>query len=207
MALALALDATGQARRAWCCKTPCRRPTRRFPASTASNGPADVAGPADAAVVARVQRPRRARKSPGSTRYFVINIDHHLGNTMYGARELVRRVRCRVRRAGRRHHRRARRAPGRPTSRRTSISRSRPTPGGFRYGPISARTFDLCRRIAATGVDHGRSLSRQIFDSFSLGRVRLTGALLNAMELHHDNRLARALARRRPARRVRRDHR
>jgi phosphoesterase RecJ-like protein len=33
-------------------------------------------------------------------------------------------------------------------------------------------------------------LSREIFDSFGVGRIRLTGAILNAMELHHGNRLA-----------------
>jgi phosphoesterase RecJ-like protein len=61
--------------------------------------------------------------------------------------------------------------------------------GSFRYGPITARTFDACRRIAETGVDLTR-LSRQIFDSFGVGRVRLIGALLNTMELHCGNRMA-----------------
>src|SRR5260221_11745689 len=59
--------------------------------------------------------------------------------------------------------------------------------GGFRHANITARTFDICRRIAATGL-HPAALSRQIFDSYSIGRVRLTGALLNAMELHHEDR-------------------
>jgi phosphoesterase RecJ-like protein len=61
--------------------------------------------------------------------------------------------------------------------------------GGLRYGPISARTFEVCRRIAAAGVETP-VLSRYIFDSFSVGRVKLTGALLSAMELHHDSRVA-----------------
>jgi len=61
--------------------------------------------------------------------------------------------------------------------------------GSFRHGPISSRTFEICQRIAETGVEPAR-LARQIFDSFGLGRVKLTGALLNAMELHHDHRLA-----------------
>ncbi len=61
--------------------------------------------------------------------------------------------------------------------------------GGFRYGPMSARTFDLVRRIALAGADTA-ALSRTIFDSYGVGRVRLTGALLNAMELHHGERLA-----------------
>jgi len=61
--------------------------------------------------------------------------------------------------------------------------------GGFRYGPMSARTYDVCRRIAASGVNTAQ-LSRRIFDSFSVGRVKLTGALLGAMELHHGDRFA-----------------
>lgn len=61
--------------------------------------------------------------------------------------------------------------------------------GGFRHGPISARTFGVSARVAATGVSPA-GLSREIFDSFGVGRIRLTGALLNAMELHHANRLA-----------------
>ena len=43
--------------------------------------------------------------------------------------------------------------PGRRRSRHTSISAIATDTGGFRYGPISARTFEICRRIAATGVE------------------------------------------------------
>ncbi|MEO6223289.1 MAG: DHHA1 domain-containing protein, partial [Vicinamibacterales bacterium] len=61
--------------------------------------------------------------------------------------------------------------------------------GGFRHGFISARTFHTAARIAATGVS-AANLARDIFDSFGVGRLRLTGAILEAMELHHDNRVA-----------------
>src|SRR6185436_7588381 len=61
--------------------------------------------------------------------------------------------------------------------------------GGFRYGPITARTFEICRRIVEAGVNPSQ-LSRQIFDSFGIGRVKLMGAMLGAMELWHGNRLA-----------------
>ena len=61
--------------------------------------------------------------------------------------------------------------------------------GGFRHGPMSARTFDACRRIALTGVE-AAALSRRIFDSFGIGRVKLTGTMLSQMELVHDGRLA-----------------
>jgi phosphoesterase RecJ-like protein len=61
--------------------------------------------------------------------------------------------------------------------------------GGFRHGPISARTFELARRVAQTGINIPE-LSRRIFDSFSIGRVKLTGAMLSRMELRHGGRLA-----------------
>ncbi|TAK11194.1 MAG: hypothetical protein EPO35_12560, partial [Acidobacteria bacterium] len=61
--------------------------------------------------------------------------------------------------------------------------------GSFRHANITARTFELCRRISEAGVNVA-SLAREIFDSFGIGRVRLTGEMLHAMELHHDRRMA-----------------
>lgn len=146
-----------------------------------------VDAPADAVIVLEcsdLSRPGVA----GLDRYPIVNIDHHLGNAMYGAvnwfdetaaacGELVADLVDTLGVAW--------------TSAIAShlyLALATDT-GGFRYGPISARTFDTCRRIVEAGVDTAL-LSRQIFDSFSIGRVRLTGALLNAMTLHHDNRLA-----------------
>jgi phosphoesterase RecJ-like protein len=54
---------------------------------------------------------------------------------------------------------------------------------------MSARTFDVARRIAVAGVDTAE-LARTIFDSYGVGRVRLMGALLSTMELHDGERLA-----------------
>jgi len=61
--------------------------------------------------------------------------------------------------------------------------------GGFRHGPMSARTFEVCRRIALTGIDPA-TMARRIFDSFGIGRVKLMGAILSGMELLHGGRLA-----------------
>jgi phosphoesterase RecJ-like protein len=124
----------------------------------------------------------------GFERAFVINIDHHPGNTMYGAvnwfdetasacTELVAELID---------------ALGVPWTRdiATHLYLGIVTDtGGFRHGHISARTFDLCRRIVDAGVDVSL-MARQIFDSFGIGRVRLTGAILGAMELHAGDRLA-----------------
>lgn len=146
-----------------------------------------VDAPADAAIVLEcsdLSRPGVA----GLERYPIVNIDHHLGNAMYGAvnwfdesaaacGELVAEL---IDTLG---------ATWTPAIASHLYLALATDTGGFRYGPISARTFDTCRRVIEAGVDTAL-LSRQIFDSFSLGRVRLTGALLNAMTLHHDNRLA-----------------
>ncbi len=146
-----------------------------------------VVAPADAAVLLEcsdLTRPGIA----GLDRYFVVNIDHHLGNAMYGAvnwydgsaaacGEMVAALIDALGVAW---------TPAIASHLYLAISTDT---GGFRYGPIVASTFEVCRRIAETGVQTAE-LSRQIFDSFSVGRVRLTGAILDAMELHHDNRLA-----------------
>lgn len=124
----------------------------------------------------------------GLERPTVINIDHHIGNTMFGTvnwfdgsaaacAEMVADVID------------ALDVPWTQAIASHLYLGIATDTGGFRHGPISERTFSICARIAATGVSAAQ-LSRDIFDSFSIGRIRLTGALLNAMELHHGGRLA-----------------
>jgi len=124
----------------------------------------------------------------GLERPAVINIDHHVGNTMFGSvnwfdgsaaacTEMVADVIDALGVAW---------TPEIATHLYLGIATDT---GGFRHGPISARTFNVSARVAAAGVSPAR-LARDIFDSFGIGRIRLTGALLNAMELHHDQRLA-----------------
>lgn len=146
-----------------------------------------VSGDFDAAVLLECSDITRPEIT-GLDRYVVVNVDHHLGNAMYGqvnwfdasaaaCGEMVADIID---------------ALGVPWTREIAaqlyLAIATDT-GGFRYGPISARTFDVCRRIAETGVETS-ALSRQIFDNFSIGRVRLIGALLDAMELHHGRRIA-----------------
>jgi phosphoesterase RecJ-like protein len=124
----------------------------------------------------------------GLERPTLINIDHHVGNTMFGTvnwfdgtaaacTEMVADVIDALGVAW---------TPAIATHLYLGIATDT---GGFRHGPISARTFGICARIAAAGVSPAQ-LSREIFDSFGVGRIRLTGAILDAMELHHGNRLA-----------------
>lgn len=186
MALSLALDAIGKRSRV-VLKDAVPSPYAGFPKLDRIERTAHVEGPADAAIVLEcsdLSRPDVA----GLDAYFVINVDHHEGNTMYGALnwfdasaaacgELVAEIIDVLE------------IPwSREIASHIYLAIATDT-GGLRYGPISARTFELCRRIAETGIETA-TLSRQIFDSYSLGRIRLTGALLSSMTLHHGDRVA-----------------
>lgn len=124
----------------------------------------------------------------GLDRYFIINIDHHPGNAMYGGinwfeqnvaacGEMVFDVI---------------EALAVPLTRTiaTHIYLTILTDtGGFHYSGLSARTFEICRRAVEAGVDP-ISIARAVFDSNSLGRLRLLGSVLNTMELDPSGRLA-----------------
>jgi phosphoesterase RecJ-like protein len=186
VALALALDRLGKQVRV-VLRDPVPEPYRALPAIDRVELNTHVSGPADAVVLMEcsdLDRPDLA----GLEAYFIVNVDHHLGNGMYGAvnwfdvsaaacGEMVADI---IDALGVRWTS--------DIAAQLFLAIATDT-GGFRYGPMTARTFDVCRRIALAGVDPA-GLARQIFDSFSVGRVKLTGALLNAMELHHDSRLA-----------------
>jgi phosphoesterase RecJ-like protein len=124
----------------------------------------------------------------GLDKGFVINIDHHPGNTMYGAMncidltaaacgEMVFDLIA---------------ALGVPLTVEiaTHIYLTILTDtGGFHYSHISPRTFDICRRCVEAGLDP-TAVSRAIYDNNNLGRVRIWGAVLNAMQLSADGRVA-----------------
>jgi phosphoesterase RecJ-like protein len=119
---------------------------------------------------------------------FVINIDHHLGNSAYGAinwfdesaaacGELVADLIDALGVVW---------TP--PIAQHLYVAVLTDT-GSFRHSHISARTFELARRCVEHGADPVE-LYRLMYDSYSLGRLRLTGALLHAMELEDDGRIA-----------------
>jgi phosphoesterase RecJ-like protein len=124
----------------------------------------------------------------GFDRGFVINIDHHPGNTMFGALnwfdlsaaacgemvfDLVREL-------------------GVPLTKEIAthiyIAILTDT-GSFHYSSISPKTFDICRQCMEAGVDPP-AVARSIFDSNNLGRLKLFGAVLSRMELDATGRLA-----------------
>ena len=121
-------------------------------------------------------------------RYFTVNIDHHPGNTGYGqinwfdpsAAACAEMVYDLIVALG------VTLTPAIATHIYVGILTDT---GSFHYSAISARTFDICRALVEAGVDPPR-VARAVFDSNTLGRLRLFGAVLSAIELELDGRLA-----------------
>jgi len=124
----------------------------------------------------------------GLDRYFVINIDHHPGNSGYGqlnwfdstAAACGEMVYSLVR------------ALDVPLSLdiATHIYLAILTDtGSFHYSSISPRTFDICRRTIDAGVDPVQ-VARNVYDSNSMGRLKLFGTVLSAMQIDATGRIA-----------------
>ena len=124
----------------------------------------------------------------GLDRFFVINIDHHPGNTGYGqinwfdagAAACGEMVFDLVR------------ALGVPLSLEiaTHIYLAILTDtGSFHYSSISPRTFDMCRECIEAGVDPVL-VARNVYDSNNMGRLKLFGAVLSAMQIDATGRIA-----------------
>ena len=119
---------------------------------------------------------------------FILNIDHHTGNARYGAVDWLDESAC---------------ACGELVFELIEVLGAELTPsiatnvyvailtdtGSFRHANITARTFDICRRIADAGVD-AAAVAARVFNNGSLGRLRLTGRLLDRMEFEGDGRIA-----------------
>jgi len=61
--------------------------------------------------------------------------------------------------------------------------------GSFRYPGVSPRTFSFCARLLEAGADPVL-VARKLFDSHTLGRLRLQGAVLQSLEVDPSGRLA-----------------
>jgi phosphoesterase RecJ-like protein len=124
----------------------------------------------------------------GLDRSFVINIDHHPGNTGYGdlnwfdssaaaCGEMVFELVL---------------ALGVPLSREiaTHVYLAILTDtGSFHYSGISPRTFEICKTALEAGVDPVQ-VARMVYDSNHMGRLKLFGAVLSAMEIDRTGRIA-----------------
>lgn len=146
-----------------------------------------VEGAFDAAFVMEcgdLERPGVA----GLDRTPVINIDHHAGNTVYGevnwldetasaCGEMVFDIV---------------EALGVPLTREIAthvyVAILTDT-GSFRHSTITPRTFEICRRAAQTGVN-AAAIAASVFETGSVGKLKLTGALLDMMQIEGNGRLA-----------------
>ncbi len=143
---------------------------------------------ADAVIVMECSDPSRTGIAGLDGHPFIVNIDHHAGNRMYGAVnwydesaaacgemvfDLIR-------------------ALGVPLSFEiaTHIYLAVLTDtGSFHHSNITPRTFDICRQTVEAGVNPA-AMARRVFDSNSFGKLKLIGALLDRMELLDEGRLA-----------------
>jgi bifunctional oligoribonuclease and PAP phosphatase NrnA len=119
---------------------------------------------------------------------FLINIDHHAGNRMYGAinwhdesaaacGEMVFDV---IRELG---------VPLTLEIATHIYLAILTDTGSFHHSNITPRTFDICRQTVEAGVNPA-TMARRVFDSNSFGKLKLIGALLDSMELVDHGRLA-----------------
>ncbi|HET7217674.1 MAG TPA: bifunctional oligoribonuclease/PAP phosphatase NrnA [Vicinamibacterales bacterium] len=186
MAMAYALDKLGKQVRI-VNADPAPDHYRAFPGLDRIEIAAHATADADAVIVMECSDLSRTGVTGFDGRY-IINIDHHAGNRMYGALnwfdesaaacgemvfELIR-------------------ALGVPLSYEiaTHIYLAILTDtGSFHHSNITPRTFDICRQTVEAGVNPA-AMARRVFDSNSFGKLKLIGALLDAMELIDDGRLA-----------------
>jgi phosphoesterase RecJ-like protein len=186
LALALALRQLGKTVRV-VNRDPVPEPFRPFPGCELVEVAAAAEGDFDALFVMECSDLARPGVA-GLERYRTVNIDHHLGNTGFGevtwldegaaaCAELVADLLDGLGVAW---------SPAIATQLYLGILTDT---GGFRHSHISARTFEVCRRIAAAGVDPA-AVARQVYDTGSTGRLKLMGTLLDRMRLEADGRLA-----------------
>ena len=162
-------------------------PLMAFPGVPSIQVAERVDGGFDAAIIMECSELKRTGVE-GFDQYFVINIDHHPGNADYGAInwfdgsaaacaemvfDLIRALDVPL-----------------SVEIATHVYMGILTDtGSFHYSSISSRTFDICRQLVDAGVDPPQ-VARSIFDSNTLGRLKLFGAVLSSIALEHDGRLA-----------------
>lgn len=61
--------------------------------------------------------------------------------------------------------------------------------GGFRYSNTTAQTHRIAAELISVGVDVAK-VSQQVFDTVSYGKVKLTGAAIESLELSEDGKIA-----------------
>jgi phosphoesterase RecJ-like protein len=124
----------------------------------------------------------------GLEKYFLINIDHHPGNKNYGAinwfdpgaaacSEMVFDV---IDALG------VTLTPDIATHIYIAILTDT---GRFHFSHITSRTFEICRRCTEAGAQP-EAIARAVYDSSTMGHLRLMGAVLHNLELEGGGRAA-----------------
>jgi phosphoesterase RecJ-like protein len=166
---------------------PAPAPLMAFPAVADILIAPTVTGEFDAAIIMECGDLSRTGVK-GLERFFVINIDHHPGNSGYGqinwfdataaaCGEMVFDLT---------------RALAVPLSLEiaTHVYLAILTDtGSFHYSSISPRTFEICRETLEAGVDPVL-VARNVYDSNNMGRLKLFGAVLSAMQIDQTGHIA-----------------
>jgi len=124
----------------------------------------------------------------GLERYHIVNVDHHPGNTGFGAvqwfdgsaaacGELVFEI---ITELG---------VPLTPDMATQLLVAIVTDTGSYRYAGVSPRTFTISARLLEAGADPV-AVARKLYDGNTLGRLRLQGAVLQSMELVDAGRVA-----------------
>src|SRR5256885_6418473 len=162
-------------------------PLLAFPGVSDIRIASEAVGSFDAAIIMECGDLARTGVA-GLERYFVVNIDHHPGNTGYGqinwfddsaaaCGEMVYDVV---------------RALGIPLTVEiaTHVYLAILTDtGSFHYSNITPRTFAIARECIEAGVDPVL-VARNVYDSNNMGRLKLFGAVLSAMQIDQTGRNA-----------------
>ena len=186
LAMAYALRALGKDARV-VFKDPAPEQLQPFPGVKEIELTGHVDGPADAAIIMECGNLARTGVA-GFEQSMVINIDHHPGNDNFGqinwfddsaaaCGEMVYELIV---------------ALGVPLSLEIAthlyITILTDT-GSFHYSSISARTFTICRAAVEAGVDPVR-ISRQVYDSSRIARLKLLGSMLSGMTVDPSGQIA-----------------
>jgi len=146
-----------------------------------------VQGEFDAAIVMECGELSRTGVE-GFEKYFVINIDHHPGNALYGALnwfdekaaacgemvfDLIGALGVTL-------------TPEIATHIYITILTDT---GGFHFSHITPRTFEICRRCTEAGAQP-EAIARAVYDSSTMARLRLMGAVLHNLEFAAEGRAA-----------------
>ena len=186
LAMAYALRALGKDARV-VFKDPAPEQLQPFPGVKEIELAGHVDGPADAAIIMECGNLARTGVA-GFEQSMVINIDHHPGNDNFGqinwfddsaaaCGEMVYELIV---------------ALGVPLSLEIAthlyITILTDT-GSFHYSSISARTFTICRAAVEAGVEPVR-ISRQVYDSSRIARLKLLGSMLSGMTVDQSGQIA-----------------